>query len=144
MASIYQHIAESNPDGCVMLLHKYGYATTAPMNTIDDVAYCTQQMIACEGEPAFKDLLKLHPDRDVIIEDYNASLPQATQTTPQPIPAPTTMNMCGSGCSCGNCSSGSMKNATGDTSGSSSVATQTGTFILLGAVFIAVAILTAK
>jgi hypothetical protein len=74
--SLYKHIAQANPDGCYMVLHKYGYANS-DLNSIDDVAYVCQTMVACEGENAFKDLLKLHPDRDVIIEDFKEKLGEA-------------------------------------------------------------------
>ena len=33
--SMYQHVAECNPDGSYLVLHKFGYADQ-PINSIDD------------------------------------------------------------------------------------------------------------
>jgi len=129
--SLYKHIAQANPDGCYMVLHKYGYANS-DLNSIDDVAYVCQTMVACEGENAFKDLLKLHPDRDVIIEDYKESQPKETKKVG-----------CDGGCECSSCKSNTLKNATGD-SQNINVAAQTNTFILLGFVIVGIAIITSK
>ena len=127
--SIYENIAQANPDGCYMVLHKYGYANSE-VNSISDLAYVCQTMVACEGEKSFKDLLLLHPDRDVIIEDYKDSQPKESKEL--------------FGCDgSANCNCQKSKNATGDAP-STGLANQTNTVILLGAVFVAVAILASK
>ena len=130
--SLYLYIAESNPDACVMLLHKYGYANQQ-LNSIEDVATATQGMVAAEGEPAFKDLLKLHPDKDVIVEQFS----------PAQVPVKAFVGCDGSS-GCGGGCGGNHKNASGDANQTANIATQTNTFILLGAVIVAVAILTSS
>lgn len=133
---LYQYIAESNPDACIMLLHRYGYANQQ-FNTFEDIAASLQTMVASEGEDSFKELMKLHPDKDVIVEQFSQ------KTSDMPV----AKNFAGcdgssSSCGCSGCRSNSMKNATGDFAQTANIATQTNTFILLGAVIVAVAILT--
>ena len=131
--SMYQHVAECNPDGSYLVLHKFGYADQ-PINSIDDIAYHLQNMVASEGEPALKEILKIHPDRDVIIEHY-----QSTQKKEQP----KAEVLFHDGCGCDDCKKKAMKNATGDAPKGVTLS-QTNLFILLGAVLVTVAIISKK
>jgi len=131
--SIYKYIADNNPDGCIAILYKYGYMNN-PINSTDDLAYVCQVMVASEGENSLNDLLKIHPDRNLIIEDYNNN---SNISVPK------------ENCNCKkdkNNEDSKMVGTDGSTSVSNNtgIVTQTNTFILLGAVLVAVAILTAS
>jgi hypothetical protein len=136
--NIYYYIAENNPDACLNFCNNYGYAHRQ-INTIDELVICIQEVIADEGEPAFKDLLKLHPDKGVIMETFSAqplmvgydgsltSQPSfVTQHKKQPCP-----------CEC----DGKKYNASGSTDASVS-SNQTGLFIVAAALLLSVAIIT--
>lgn len=74
--SVYQYIAANDPYGAKSICNKYSYQIQN-VQTTDDVATCLEQLVAQEGEPAFKDLMALHPDRDIITELYGTQLPSA-------------------------------------------------------------------
>ncbi len=66
---VYQYIAANNPYIAKTICHKYGYNVTGA-NSAKDLAYCMHQLVAEEGEPAFKDIMMHHPDKDVIVEMF--------------------------------------------------------------------------
>lgn len=67
--SIYEYIAETNPDAAEALCNKYGW-TLQNMQSAQDLANCLHNLVAEEGEPAIVDLAGIHPDKDLIIEVY--------------------------------------------------------------------------
>lgn len=65
--SVYNYIAESNPYFAKGICHKYGYETTN-IRTKADLGQCLKRLVANEGEPAFRDIMENHPDKDVLLE----------------------------------------------------------------------------
>ena len=125
---MYNYIADSNPDAAFALLNKNGYGNI--VETQDDIPYALTNMVAVDGEPALRAILQLHPDRDVIIEDYQSSEKRRGFVG---MDGETTRNC-----------SGCHKNATGDVATqTTSIVSQTNTFILIGALAITFAIIVA-
>lgn len=135
--TIYDYLANSNTDGCLAIIYKYGYGNS-DLNSTDDVAHVCKVMVASEGESALKDLIKIHPDRDLIIEDFTSNSSNNIFQSKM------------DGCKCGGACSGNKNNiSTSNTNsdmqqGSSNIVNQTNTFILIGAALVAIAIITAK
>lgn len=67
--SVYNYIAESNPYFAKGICHKYGYETTN-VRSKADLGQCLKRLVANEGEPAFRDIMENHPDKDVILEMF--------------------------------------------------------------------------
>ena len=63
--NVYSYIAESNPDGCYEICKKYGFFQVADVREMSDVL---QTIVGMENEDAFKDVMDLHPDKEVILE----------------------------------------------------------------------------
>jgi len=92
--SVYNYIAESNPYFAKGICHKYGYETTN-IRTKADLGQCLKRLVSNEGEPAFRDIMENHPDKDIILELFG-----------QPSKVENFSNMDGSGnrgCGCQNC-----------------------------------------
>jgi hypothetical protein len=49
------------------ICHKYGYKISG-VQSKNDLGLVLEQLVAKEGEPALKDIVHNHPDRDIIIE----------------------------------------------------------------------------
>jgi len=63
--NVYYYIAESNPDACYEICKKYGFFQVADLNEMSE----TMQTIVGKGnEEALKDIMDLHPDKGVILE----------------------------------------------------------------------------
>lgn len=88
---IFEYVAVNNPYGAKQIMNKYGYD---PVNvqTEVDMGDLLRQCVATVGEPALKDVLSLHPDRELLAEDIVAEMK----------PESTTGNT--GGCGCGGCS----------------------------------------
>lgn len=65
--NLYTYVANNNPSMAKAICHKYGYKITGVQNK-NDLGKCLEQLVAKEGEPALKDIVYNHPDRDIIIE----------------------------------------------------------------------------
>ena len=136
--NVFYYIAENNPDACLNLCHTYGYVQD-DVHSIDDLVLCMQNVVASEGEPAMKDVLKLHPDKGVILETFGGQpLAVGYDGTLNAVP-PQKRN-------CSGCDYHAMKNfnASGDTTTASSSTTQVGIFIVAAALLLSVAIITRK
>jgi len=123
--NVYHYIAESDPIKANELCKKYGYYQN---QYIEDIPICLQQIVAEHGEPAFKEILALHPDKDVILEVF--------QTKEQPQQEPTMLQQPKQDCSC-------MMNADGTTN-ALSITSNTNTMILLAAIVISISIIAIK
>ena len=66
--NVYHYIAENNPDAAFEVCKKYGYFQ---INSIDELANCLQNIVAQDGEGSFKEVMDLHPDKDVLIELFD-------------------------------------------------------------------------
>lgn len=49
------------------ICHKYGYKISG-VQSKNDLGVVLEQLVAKEGEPALRDIVHNHPDRDIIIE----------------------------------------------------------------------------
>jgi len=65
--NLYCYVANHNPSMAKAICHKYGYKISG-VQTKDDLGVVLEQLVAKEGEPALKDIVHNHPDRDIIIE----------------------------------------------------------------------------
>jgi hypothetical protein len=65
--NIYEYIARSNPQGARMVIQQFGYRITDNRKMGDNL----RMLVAQEGEPALREIAKLHPDRDLILEVFN-------------------------------------------------------------------------
>lgn len=63
---MYYSIATNNPNAAYELCCKYGYTNVQP--NLDDLAGCLQHIVATEGEAGLKDVMELHPDKEVILQ----------------------------------------------------------------------------
>lgn len=64
---LYGYIADNNPYMAKSICHKYGYKISG-VNTKSDLGVCLRQLVAKEGEPALKDIVDNHPDKQLILE----------------------------------------------------------------------------
>lgn len=118
---LYHYIAEGNPDGAFFVCRKYGYA--GDIQSVEELAFTCRRMVASEGESAFLDLLKYHPDKDVIVEVFS-------EKKNEPVEAVKTVEV-------------QKINAVGDTN-SGNLVNMTNTYILASAIIIAFAIFSIK
>jgi hypothetical protein len=73
---VYTYIASTDPVVARSLLSRYGYRATG-INSDSDYGIALKQLVARQGEQAFKDIMNAHPDKDVILEifaDDNAAM----------------------------------------------------------------------
>ena len=128
--NVYYYIAESNPDLAFGICNKYGFFQ---LNSTQELADCLEEIVASEGEDAFKEVMDLHPDKEVILELYDK------KKEPEEPVKPLQQNANGNGYN------GEFRrvrvNATG---GNSSVVNQTNTYILVGALIVSLAIISSK
>jgi hypothetical protein len=66
--SVYSYIAESNPNGAISVINSFGYDLTDSSN----LGKSLSELVAAIGEPAFKKVMDLHPDKDVLLELYES------------------------------------------------------------------------
>lgn len=123
---IFEYVAVNNPIGAKAIINKYGFAYQGVQNEID-LGDVLRAMVAEVGMSAFKDVLAIHPDREVIVED---SAPSSVPEIPQ------------SGCNCGG---GCSKKQNGksvaegylsDIQQSTGISMQQGNLFLIGAALI--------
>lgn len=122
--TIYRYIAENVPNQAYEICKSYDFYD---IQNQDELESCLEMIVAQNGEPAFEKIINLHPDKDVIIEMYK----RANPTEP---------------CDC------QKKNATGDVpakadekpSVSTNLSNQTNTYILVGAIIVALAVISVK
>lgn len=113
--SVYQYIAETNPEVAYDVCARNGFTEIFSVEELSD----TLQSIAASGESGLKQVLLIHPDKEVIIELFEKkSEPLQQQQVVQR----------------------NFLNA----SGSSKIVTQTNAFILVGAIIVSLAIVSVK
>lgn len=66
--SVYQYVAQSDPRGTQRLIESFGYNITNQ----NDLGRSLAELVSNVGEPALKEVMKLHPDKDILLE-LNAS-----------------------------------------------------------------------
>lgn len=68
MATVYDYIAENNPQQAKQLCETFGYRVTNPRNMSSNL----KVLINNEGEHALKSLMELHPDKEILIDYFGA------------------------------------------------------------------------
>jgi hypothetical protein len=63
--NVYLYIAQTSPDSANAICKKYGYSQ---VQSISELAYCLKRVVAEKGEEAFKEIMEIHPEKDVILE----------------------------------------------------------------------------
>lgn len=66
---LYQYIAATDPYFARRVCVKYGY-TVPPVKNEKELGALLQELVSIEGEPAFRDIMQHHPDKDLILEMY--------------------------------------------------------------------------
>lgn len=61
---VYEYIAENSPVESSLLISKYGYDMSQTDQSLGD---SLAQLVDAEGETALKDVMSLHPDKDIIL-----------------------------------------------------------------------------
>lgn len=65
--TIYEYIAQSDPMGSKRLIESFGYRVTNPRTMGANL----RMLVAQEGEDALKEIAKMHPDKELILEVCN-------------------------------------------------------------------------
>ena len=76
--NIYEYIARSNPRGARMVIQEFGYRITDNKKMGDNL----RMLVAQEGEPALREIAKLHPDKDLILEVFNGNKEENKEVKP--------------------------------------------------------------
>lgn len=140
--NLYLYIAQNNPDAAYEICKKYGYFN---VNSIEELSNALQNIVAENGQDSLKEILEIHPEKEVILEVFDDKkkineLPleeviQKIFDKNKPVEKEK------SDCSC-------MKNADASVSNTSVVPSaavnQTNTYILVGALIVSLAIISMK
>lgn len=70
--NIFEYITQGDPYAAKAICNKYGY-DVQNVQSSSDMAVCLNQLVAEVGEPAMKDVLEMHPDKDVILEAFSSA-----------------------------------------------------------------------
>jgi len=143
--NLYLYIAQNNPDAAYEICKKYGYFN---VNSIEELANCLQSIVAENGQECLKEILEIHPEKEVILEvfDYKKKVNEVPlEEVLQKIfdknkPVEKEKSEEKSDCGC-------MKSAdaTPSTPSAPSVSVnQTNTYILVGALIVSLAIISMK
>lgn len=126
--NLYSYIAQSNPDGCYEICKKYGFFQIADVREMSDVL---QTIVGMGNEDAFKDVMDLHPDKEVILELFEKKSDGAM--TKQECDTITTLNANGR-------QRIRQRRRIFAANGQQGSASQTNTYILVGAIIVALSI----
>ncbi len=77
---IYGYVADSNPQACQDLCTKYGFQAQA--SNTQELGDCMVALCQEVGMAALQDLVALHPDKELILEQYAAPSAGAVAQTP--------------------------------------------------------------
>jgi hypothetical protein len=136
--NIYQYIAQNSPNECYEICQQYGYYDVAD---IEELSLAIAQLVANEGEKAFKQVLDLHPDKEVILEAYQIQ-PQPQTSRPLQFTGDKEEALLPAVPFNTNPLSQRYFNAEG--SGENKLVNQTNLFILVGAMIVSLAIISIK
>lgn len=126
--NVYYYIADSKPDAANKICNKYGYYQ---IQSIDEIAYCLQEIVANQEESALKEIMDLHPDKDVVLELFE-------KKSEIIVPTPIMEQERKRDCSC-------MLNADGAaTQSNQGIASQTNIMILVAAMIVSISIISMK
>ena len=65
---MYDYIAKTNPAGARQVIESHGYRVVNPRSMGANL----RMLVAQEGEPALRSIVELHPDKDIIMEVFQA------------------------------------------------------------------------
>lgn len=87
VSKFFTYVADADPYQAKAIISKYGYSLQG-VNGNDPVALgeCLSQLVAAEGEKAFRDIASIHPDKDVLLELFSAQPSAGIETTQAPAP----------------------------------------------------------
>jgi len=133
--NLYEYVAINCPNTARAICHKYGYEIVN-VKTAKDLGVCLKKVVAKEGEPALKDIVVNHPDKDLIIEickNENFVGVDGSYSNQQE-------------CECKKCRSGNIEFYTGETAIKQSMASQsqTNTYLIASAFLLGIAIISTK
>ena len=123
--TIYKYIAENKPNEAYEVCKSYNFYD---IQNQDELESCLEMIVAQNGEPAFEKIIELHPDKDVIIEMYKRANPEKP-------------------CDCKRNADGAAAAATSTDQkdkGGLNLSSQTNTYILVGALIVALAVISLK
>ncbi len=133
--NVYQYISQNSPDESYAICQKYGYFEIANLEEMSDTL---AQIVASQGESAFKEILTLHPDKEVILEVYSPK-PYSRPlqfTGDENLPSNVSLER--------NPLAQKYFNAEGETQGGNKLVNQTNLYILVGAMIVSLAIISIK
>tara|TARA_R110000744_G_scaffold378006_1_gene493604 strand:- start:528 stop:935 length:408 start_codon:yes stop_codon:yes gene_type:complete len=67
MRTVYDYIANSNPQGSKNLCEAFGYKVTNPSTMGENL----KLLVNNEGEKALESIMDLHPDKEIILEYFS-------------------------------------------------------------------------
>jgi hypothetical protein len=70
--NVYQYIAQSNPNETYAICQKYGYVE---VSDLDEMSEIVANIVSEFGEDALKEVMSIHPDKEILIELYQPSYP---------------------------------------------------------------------
>jgi len=137
--NLYSYLASANPHAAKAICHKFGYRV-ANVKSKDDLAECLRSLVAEEGEPALKEVLENHPDKEIILEAF------ASNRVDQFLGVDGTGSRnTSTSCSCSkNCDCKTRENYMNADASQTRLASQTNVIIVAAALFLAVAIISTK
>ena len=125
--NVYLYIAQSNPDAAFEACKKYGYFD---VQNIEELAQSLQLIVAQNGEESFKEVMDLHPDKEVLLELFDKKKDDDVVIVASALQK--------EDCGC-------KMNATGTTpEKTGGLVNQTNTYILVGALIVAFAVILTK
>lgn len=134
--SVYNYVAESNPNGAKQIINSFGYEVLSTNN----LGQSLNELVVQVGEPALEKIMQAHPDKDIILEMFSKS----------------NNSIKSSGCGCKKCqeNNGHYLNASGSdstnpstsnlTSNTTTLAHQTNVILIVATIFIATALIIKK
>jgi hypothetical protein len=135
--NLYSYIAENNTDKAVEVCNSNGIYEIYNLRDLED----SLRSLLAKSEEKAKEVLNLHPDKDVLLEIFNSNKAKTEPPTQVVAQVPAVVEQ--KQCSC-------MRNAAGVGEGNptttqhTSLVNQTNTYILLGAVIVSLAIISMK
>ena len=139
---LYNYVAANNPGAAKAVLDKFGY-DASQVDTVEVLGGGLATMVKENGEDALKAILSIHPDKEILTQEF----------TPTSASAPVSTGK--SGCGCGGCKGASSTLESylskvgapvpSNNNSSSSMNVQHGNMLLIGGILIlAVAIIVTK
>lgn len=114
--NVYRYIAENNPNGANDICVKNGLTEADSTETI---SYYLESIVAQNGEDSLKEIMNLHPDKEVLLECFQ--IPKIEEKIVE-VQVPKVMNA----------------------DGQSSLANNTNIYIMMGAIIVSLAIISLK